>query len=208
MDSLLATSSSSSGAVKLYSASYSTAQYSADVMVLEASFSQNSSAAVVGIDFSDLYKSLSVNAQRIVDKLNEMLKASLPNGLQSLSPDEVTPEATAERIVSGATGLFAAYAEQHPELDGKELIESFMEKIRAGVKQGYEEAFGILQALGAFEFDGVQSGIEETMKLVERKLADFEALKLKELGVDDGASPVSENVKSEVLKKGGVSVLE
>jgi len=208
MDSLLATSSSSSGALKLYSASYSTAQYSADVMVLEASFSQNSSAAVVGIDFSDLYKSLSVSAQRIVDKLNEMLKASLPNGLQSLRPEEVTPEATAERIVSGVTGLFAAYAEQHPELDGKQLIESFMEKIRAGVKQGYEEAFGILQALGAFEFDGVQSGIEETMKLVEQKLADFEALKLEELGVDDGTSPVSENVKSEVLKKGGVSVIE
>ena len=162
----------------------------------------------VDVGFKDLYKGLSISAQQIVDKLNEMLKAKLPDGLQSLQPEEVTPEATASRIVSGATAFFQVYAEQNPGLEGEELLASFMKTIRSGIQKGYEDAYGILKGLGAFEFEGVEDGIKKTMELVEEKLKAFEEMKRKELGLatpsdDTYASPA----QSEILAQGGASLL-
>ncbi len=119
--------------------------------------------------------SLNLTAQEIVEKINELLKDKLPEGVESLDPSEVTPEKTATRIADGAIALFSAYKAQNPNLSEEELLDGFMETIRGGIKQGYEEAAGILEGLGAFDFEGVKAGIEETMKLVEEKLQKFES---------------------------------
>lgn len=128
----------------------------------------------VTVDLSEVYKGLTVLGQKVVSKLDEILAESGAGPVSSLDPSEHTPEKTAERIVTGVTSLIEAYARQNPDLQDEELLDSFMVEVRKGIKQGYEEAVGILEAIGAFEIDGVKAGIEETMRLVEEKLLAFE----------------------------------
>lgn len=140
---------------------------------------------------------LNLTGQEIVDKLNEILKDKLPEGIESLDPSEVTPEKTAERIADGAIALFSAYKAQNPNLSEEELLDGFMETIRGGITQGYEEAAGILEGLGAFNFEGVREGIEKTMKLVEEKLQKFES----EVKTSFAAKEVT---KDELLKQAAI----
>ncbi len=138
----------------------------------------------VSISFSDLYKGLSVSAKQLIDKLNELLKADLPNGIQSLKPEDVTPEATADRIVTSVTAFFDSYAKQNPDLEGEELLNAFLDEVSSGITKGYDDAYQTLEGLGAFDYGGVRSGVEETKRLIEAKLAAFETQKRKELGLD------------------------
>ena len=185
MDSSFAITSSSSAALNIYSASVSDPTQRADLLVIEASFSSQTTAVSdkVSVDFSDLYKGLSVAGQKIVDKINELIKAKVPDGLQSLRPEDVTPDATAEKIVLGATAFFSTYAKQHPELEGEDLLDAFMKEIRSGIEQGYGEAFDTLDGLGAFQFEGVKEGIQQTKTLIEEKLKAFEQFKREEMGI-------------------------
>lgn len=128
----------------------------------------------VAVGMQDVYKSLTLLADKVLKELDEILKAEGLDGVASLKPQDHTPEATAQRIVDGVTALLPVYAQQHPELEGEELLQSFMETIRGGIKQGYNEAAAILGDIGAFDIDGVKQGIEETMRLVEEKLLAFE----------------------------------
>lgn len=162
----------------------------------------------VSIDFQDLYKSLSVTGQKIIDKLNELLKSKLPNGIQSLKPQDVTPEATADRIVKGATGFFDIFAKQNSGLQGEELLKKFMDTIKSGINQGYDQAYGTLKDLGAFEFDGVENGIEKTKDLIAQKLDQYEAQMRKTLGISDStATQLGRAVKSDLLAQSGGSIL-
>ena len=209
MESLLASSPANYSANRAeFTYEADSIKYNKDSLVIQhmqVSYQTDS----VEIGFGDLYKGLTISAQQIVDKLNEMLKAELPNGLQSLKPEDVTPEATASRIVSGTTAMFDAFAKKHPELEGEELLTGFMDTIRGGIQQGYDDAYGILKGLGAFEFEGVEDGIKKTMQLVEEKLKAFEEMKRKELGLD--TSPNEENyaspARSETLAQGGASLI-
>lgn len=209
MDSLLA----SSAELQKYSAvslSISTPQAQVDYLAIESlsASSSYSSSDAAQVSFEDLYQGLPLTAKKIVDKLNELLKAKLPNGIQSLKPEDVTSEATAERIVSQVTGLFGAYSKQHPELEGRELLESFMEKVRSGVQQGYDDAFNTLQGLGAFDYEGVQAGVEKTKTLIASKLDAFQERMLRQLGIDPiSPSSVGNQVSNELLAQGGSSVL-
>ena len=182
-------------------------QFSKEKLVLEST-TISASYDTVDVDFDELYKSLQVKAQKVVDKLNEVLKAKLPDGIASLKPEEVTPEATADRIVSGATALFDAFAKSNPDLQGEELLKRFMDAVRSGVKQGYEDAAGTLEALGAFEFEGVKDGIEKTMQLIEEKLQIFEEQKRKDLGLSEAGQQeeIAQNVTEELLKQAGKSI--
>ena len=123
----------------------------------------------------DTSKGLQVLTKEITKSLNELLITKLPEGLESLNPDDFTSEKTADMIVNGVVALFPAYAKQNPELEGEELINSFMETVKGGIDKGYKQAFSTLEGLKAFEFDGVQSGIEKTMSLVDEKLNAFAA---------------------------------
>ena len=156
---------------------------------------------------NSVFKGLSITAQNVVDKINELLKAKLPNGVQSLKPEDVTPEATATKIVTGVTSLFEGYAKSHPELSGEELLTSFMDKVRSGVQQGYDDAVQTLEGLGAFEFDGVRDGVEETRGLIEEKLQAFESAKRKEMGLDaDAAAGVKSDVSSALGTQAGKQI--
>lgn len=157
-----------------------------NVLVIQNSFNSGHAGKgdKVDLSFGDIYKSLSITAREILDKINEYIKEEAPEGVQGLKPQDVTPEATADRIVSGATAFFDLYARQNPELEGEELLDSFMETIRGGVDKGYGEAVDILEGLGAFDVEGVKASVEETKRLVDEKLAAYETHMRKELGID------------------------
>lgn len=176
------------------------AEASADQLVISTIPSATDS---IDLNFQDLYKSLSITSKQIVDKLNEYLKADLPDGVQSLKPEDVTPEATADRIVSGATAFFDVFAKQNSDLSGEELLNKFLETIKAGISKGYDDATGILQDLGAFDVEGVKDGVEKTKSLIDEKLKAYEAQKRVELGIDKAPEVVAQQTQSAILAQAG-----
>ena len=153
----------------------------------------------VSVGMDEVYKSLTILGDKIVSKLNELMKKELPEGIQSLKPEDQTAEKTADRIVSGVVGLLPAFAAQNKNLEGEELISKFMEVVKGGIKEGYEDAIKILEGLGAMEFGGVQSGIEETMKLVGEKLDAFAAQLIGSKEEDEPKEEEDSEVKAEVV---------
>jgi hypothetical protein len=82
-----------------------------------------------------------------------------------------------------------------------------MSLVRKGVDQGYDEAYSILDGIGAFEVDGVKSGVEETKRLIDEKLNAFEQYLAKELGISKDDQISEEDIKAPVkdglLAQGG-----
>lgn len=109
----------------------------------------------------------------VIANLNEVLKADLgDNAIQNAVNQDNTPEGTASRIVDLSTGLFAAFKEQHPELDDAAALDRFLEVIGKGIDQGFKEAREILDGLGVLQGD-IASNIDKTYELVQQKLEAF-----------------------------------
>lgn len=152
-------------------------------------------------------KALSITIQKILDKLNELLRAKLPQGLQDLKPEDHTPEATASRIVDGIAGLFGIFAKSNPDLEGEELLSRFMTAARKGVETGYGDAYETLEGIGAFEVAGVKEGVERTRVLIDEKLNAFEDKMRKVLGIEpvDVEAEVAELTSQALLAQGGAA---
>jgi hypothetical protein len=160
---------------------------------------QNTNQDAVNVNVNDLYKSLTLFAQQVLDKLRETLGDQLPDGLNSFQPEDHTPEKTAQRIVDGSTALFPIFAKQHSDLQGEELITEFMKTIRGGIQKGYSDAESVLGDIGAFDIDGVKNGIEKTKELVEQGLQSFEQNYRQQQGLtttdDSGTTAATDSVE-------------
>lgn len=85
---------------------------------------------------------------------------------------DVSPEATAKRIVSLATGFFNAYQQQNPEMVPQESLDKFMSIISGGINQGFTDARDILENLSVL--DGkIATDIDSTYDLVQEGLNHF-----------------------------------
>ena len=175
-----------------------------------ANLEASTDAADISLSLGDRYKGLTISAQKIIAQLNEILQGKLPNGIESLSPEDVTPERTADTIVTGITAMYSNYVKSNPELSPEEALNRFMAAARDGVSKGYDSATGTLDSLGAFEFDGVKAGVEKTRDLIELKLQEFEKTQRNTLGLDTEAvaSDVSKSVSVEVLAQAGGAVFQ
>mgnify|MGYP000311778522 CR=1 FL=1 len=110
-----------------------------------------------------------------LEGINEALKATMgDNAIQNTydSGLDVSPEATAERIVSLSTAFFSSYQEQHPELSEQEAVTKFTEIISGGIDTGFSEAREILTGLSVLEGD-IATNIDSTYELVQEKLMAF-----------------------------------
>lgn len=172
-------------------------------------------AASMNVEFDDLYKSLTITSQEILNRLNEILADKVPNGIESLTPEDHTPEKTAETIVSGIANLFDGYAKSNAELEPEELINRFIAAAKQGVSAGYDDAFSTLKDLGAFDIDGVQDGVEQTRGLIDSKLAELENKLRQQYGLEPKNSdadtetvtnPVATSVSTGVLSSAGTSI--
>ncbi|HZX30582.1 MAG TPA: DUF5610 domain-containing protein [Rhodocyclaceae bacterium] len=113
-----------------------------------------------------------------IDRINELLAPEFgPDALQGKMGEDNSPEATANRILSMSTGFFDAYAAQHKGENPDELAKNFVDLIRGGFEQGFNDAKNILKGLDVLGGD-VESGIMKTYELVSKGYDDFLAGKL------------------------------
>ncbi len=146
-----------------------------------ASLKKESNAALLqaslDVSISSGNKSLSLLFKTAIEGINESLEATMgPNAIQKSydSGIDVSPEATAERIVSMSTAFFSAYQEQHPEMGTEEALNAFVGIIGGGIDQGFSEAREILSGLQVLEGD-IATNIDSTYTLVQTGLAKFAA---------------------------------
>jgi len=110
-----------------------------------------------------------------LEGINDALQATMGgNAIQNTydSGLDVSPEATAERIVSLSTAFFSSYQEQHPELSQEEAVTNFTALISGGIDTGFSEAREILGGLNVLEGD-IATNIDLTYDLVQEKLNAF-----------------------------------
>lgn len=120
-------------------------------------------------------ESMTLLYKAAVEKLNEVLEPDLgPRPLDSAleSGLDVSPDATADRIVSLTTALFSRFQDANPNMEGAELIDHFVDVIGGGIEQGFNEARDILDGMGVLEGD-IASNIDLTSELVTQKLEQF-----------------------------------
>jgi Domain of unknown function (DUF5610) len=123
-------------------------------------------------------ESLSLLLNTTIDKINEFLVPEFGEDAIQKAADsglDVSPEATAERIVSLSTAFFGAFKEQHSEETEEVVLEKFMNTIGSGIDQGFTEARDILEGLKVLE-GKVASDINDTYSLVQSKLNAFETM--------------------------------
>lgn len=104
-------------------------------------------------------------------ELNPEMAAAGPEAFFDTSVD-VSPEATASRIVGFALGLKGVYSRQNSEMSEEEMMGGFEEEIRLGIKDGFSNARGILGDLDLLSGD-ISSNVDATWDLVQQKLNDF-----------------------------------
>tara|TARA_R110001583_G_C5666121_1_gene410182 strand:+ start:5822 stop:6454 length:633 start_codon:yes stop_codon:yes gene_type:complete len=110
-----------------------------------------------------------------LEGINEALKALGVDKTIEQSTDEgvdVSPEATADRIVAFSTNFFPLYLKQNPEMEEQEALTKFIDVIAGGIEQGFSEAKEVLTGLNVLEGE-VASNIEKTYELVQQGLTNF-----------------------------------
>jgi hypothetical protein len=113
----------------------------------------------------------------VIGTLNEALQADLgDSAIQNAYAAELdlSPEATAARILSRSTAFFASYQTQHPELNEDDARLSFADLIKGGIDQGFAQARDILDGVGVLEGE-IASAIDATYSLVMQGLEAFRA---------------------------------
>lgn len=98
--------------------------------------------------------------------LKKELNASILVGLN------VSPDATATRIVSLSTAFFSEYQKQHPVLDQEGAATAFIDIIRGGVGTGFSEAREVLTSLNVLNGE-IANNIDSTYELAQEKLTEF-----------------------------------
>ena len=106
------------------------------------------------------------------EKHPEQAPAGPPPFFES-SPD-LSPEATADRIVGFALGLRSTFGRQNRDLSDEEAQTRFMAEIRRGIEEGFSHAERVLSGLDLLQ-DEVQDTFEQTWELVQKKLDEASA---------------------------------
>ena len=110
-----------------------------------------------------------------IEEINKQLEPILgKNAAQSAyeSNLDVSPEATADRIIQGSTAFYQAFKEQNSELGEEESLNEFLNVIKTGIEKGFAEAKEILDSLSVLEGD-IENDIDLTFDFVQQGLIAF-----------------------------------
>jgi hypothetical protein len=121
---------------------------------------------------------LSLILKAALEGINEQLKPFLgDNAIETTVANkvDVSPEATADRIVSQSTAFFSAFQKQNNNLSFDQQLEKFIAVIGGGIDQGFKEARGILDGLQVLKGE-IADNIDKTYELVQSGLAAFREL--------------------------------
>ncbi|AGH82141.1 hypothetical protein PCNPT3_11025 [Psychromonas sp. CNPT3] len=114
---------------------------------------------------------------------------------------DVSPQATAERIVMFSTQYYGVYQQRHPEMDEEQSLTSYIDIISGAIDQGFLEAKEILTNLNALEGD-TGKNIEKTYVLVQQLLQIFLDNKRAEMPVGDkNIISKEDNIKDKEVSK-------
>lgn len=119
--------------------------------------------------------SLNLLFKSAVENLNAVLEPDFgPNAIQNAADSgiDVSPQATADRIVSMSTAFFSKYQEVHPEKDLETALKDFTKLIGSGIDKGFAEARNILDGLKVLQGD-IASNIDKTYEMVQSGLKSF-----------------------------------
>lgn len=164
---------------------YEQTQKMQNLAVLSANNSNSKSVADNPMEL--LYKTA-------IEEINKKLEPTLgKNAAQSAydSNLDVSPEATAQRIVQGSTAFYEAFKEQNSELSEEDALTEFISVISSGIDKGFDEAKGILDSLSVLEGD-IETNIDATYGLVQQGITDFKELFLAKLAEKSPANDESE----------------
>lgn len=128
--------------------------------------------ASLDVSISSGNDSLALLYSSVVSEINKVLETDMgPSAIQKAydSGVDMSPAATAERIVGLSANFFNSYQDQHPEMDYETQVRSFVELIAGGIDQGFSEAREILDGLQVLEGD-IASNIDTTYELIQEKL--------------------------------------
>jgi len=131
--------------------------------------------ASLSVTLSAGNNSLSLLYQSAIEHINLALKPDFgANAIQNASDSgiDISPQATADRIVSMSTAFFGKYLEKHPEKDLQTALYDFTKIIGGGINQGFAEARKILDGLNVLQGD-IASNIDKTYDLVQSGLKSF-----------------------------------
>lgn len=109
---------------------------------------------------------LNQQIMQAIGSLNSHLEMEGFQAIEELEPADYTPEKVSDRILN-FIDLALKRAEANG-VDGSEL-EKMREQARAGVEDGYKQAYDMLDGLGILE-DKVKEGVEKTYELLQQGL--------------------------------------
>jgi hypothetical protein len=138
-----------------------------------------SSSVTVSVDQNPL----TLAYQAAIDRINEAVAPYLGDDAISRGYDsgiDVTPEATADRIVSLSTALLSRFQSQRPDSETEATINQFVDTIQEGIERGFSEAKEILSSLGVLQGE-LETNVEKTLELTIKGLADFRSTALTSL---------------------------
>jgi len=118
--------------------------------------------------------------QAAQEKINEMFKPYLGEGAIQRAAEsgmDMSPEATAERILSFATQIIGRAEANQVELpaDQQRSRGQLFNSVQIGIERGFEQARDILEGLQALE-GGVKSTVDETYTQVQKGLDELALL--------------------------------
>lgn len=111
-----------------------------------------------------------------LEGINQALEGEFgPNAIQKAYDEgiDVSPEATADRIVKMSTAFFDKYQANHPELSQQDALNSFVQVIGGGIDKGFNEARDILSGLKVLDVGNIAENIDATYDLVQKGLKAF-----------------------------------
>lgn len=120
-------------------------------------------------------ESMSLLFKAAIEGINDVLKEDMgENSIQHAYGTnlDISPEATADRIVSISTSFFYKYQDQNPDMSTEKAAKSFAEIIAGGIDKGFADAREILDGLQVLE-GNIASNIDVTYDLVQQGLQDF-----------------------------------
>lgn len=110
---------------------------------------------------------------RMQEKMEGLFGTSeTPTDLGFDSSLDVSPEATADRIVGFALSLRSVYERQNEGLSQDDLRAGFEQAIRRGISEGFGHAQGVLSGLDFLEGE-VQDNVDLTWELVQQRLEEI-----------------------------------
>ena len=161
-----------------------------DVAVLILSKTLASIQEAGGLESTqNLYNGFSQKDLQNLESLVESAKADL-----AVSPDasfDITPEATANRIVDVALLSFSQFQENHTDLSEEDVRTEFVEFIGKAIGKGVEEARDILTGLNALT-EEVDAYISTTVDIINQRLQEF----ADQEKTEETASPQTSNEKT------------